>query len=155
MVETVKRWIVQFKPPRIAAILILIAFGVHCFLTPGSGQLYRSMWLGALLSMVGFCIMLWAWWQFKRVEAGVCPLSEDTVLIKYGIYQLSRNPMYLGLTTILLGIALIAGGVAYYIAVIVFFIIVDCAFCEYEESKLAERFGEKYHVYQRRVRRWL
>ena len=99
--------------------------------------------------------MLWAWWQFKKVAAGVCPLSEDTVLIEYGIYQLSRNPMYLGVTLILLGIAFIAGGIAYYIADVVFFIVIDRGFCEYEESKLTEQFGGKYHGYQRRVRRWL
>ena len=155
MVKGMKRWIVQCKPPRIAAILILLAFGRHYLLSSGGGLLYQAAGLGIFLEVLGFCIMLWAWWLFKKASTSLCPLSDDTVLVDYGIYQLTRNPMYLGLTFILLGIALIAGGLAYYIAVIVFFIIVDRAFCDYEEGKLAERFGEKYHVYQRRVRRWL
>ena len=114
MVKGMKRWIVQCKPPRIAAILILLAFGRHYLLSSGGGLLYQAAGLGIFLEVLGFCIMLWAWWLFKKANTSVCPLSDDTVLVDYGIYQLTRNPMYLGLTLILLGIAFIAGGIAYY-----------------------------------------
>jgi protein-S-isoprenylcysteine O-methyltransferase Ste14 len=67
----------------------------------------------------------------------------------------TRNPMYLGMTMMLAGLAVWFGTLPLYCAAAIFFVIVDRAFCPYEEAKSATEFGREYLDYVKRVRRWL
>ena len=72
-----------------------------------------------------------------------------------GPYRLSRNPLYLGLLALYLGLALLAptfwGLVLFPAAVL----LVRWGAIRPEERFLRERFGARYDDYTRRVRRWL
>ena len=77
------------------------------------------------------------------------------MLITDDIYNLTRNPMYLGILLMLLGTAIGSGGLFFYIATLLFFLIIDRVFCPYEEAKLAHAFSDEFRRYRNRVRRWL
>jgi len=77
------------------------------------------------------------------------------VLITDDVFALSRNPMYFGMLMMLLALAVFFGSLPFYFAVSIYFIVLNNAFCPYEEQKLARKFGSAYTTYQTRVRRWL
>ena len=85
----------------------------------------------------------------------ICPTAETTALITDDVYRLTRNPMYLGIVLMLLGIALATGSLPCYLASLAFFLIIDVVFCPYEERKLEQAFGSDYARYVGAVRRWL
>ena len=72
-----------------------------------------------------------------------------------GPFRFTRNPMYLGITIMLLGIAVAVGSPAMLIAPMGFFAIMSLVFIPYEEGRLREFFPKDYLDYTQRVRRWL
>ena len=49
--------------------------------------------------------MMWAWFQFQKAETAVYPTAETATLVTNGAYRICRNPMYLGMLLIVIGIA--------------------------------------------------
>ncbi len=147
--------LLNFRPPRIAMLLVAIASLVHLASPTLATILYAQPYVGVGLGSVGFGIMMWGWWLFREYSVAICPTATTSQLITSRIYRLTRNPMYLGMTMMLLGIALFLGSAPYYVAAVVFFSVINAVFCPYEETKLVKLFGEEYLRYQGKVRRWL
>jgi len=63
--------------------------------------------------------------------------------------------MYLGMTAILLGVAIFHGALITLIFPLIFIALLEILFLSQEEKNLREIFGEDYINYQNRVRRWL
>ena len=99
--------------------------------------------------------MIRAWWLFQQHETAICPTAETTSIIVGDIYKLTRNPMYLGMIMILIGIALLVGSWPYYFVAVLYALILDHVFCRYEERKLLDQFGAEYADYAAGVRRWI
>ena len=72
--------------------------------------------------------MVSGWRQFVRARVAVTPTAETVRLVTDGLYRYTRNPMYLGLTLILIGVAAARGTWPFYAAALAFFMIVDGAF---------------------------
>ena len=68
---------------------------------------------------------------------------------------MSRNPIYLGMTSILVGTALALGSLVPWLVVPVFVVLVGYNVIPVEESMLAEAFGQSYADYRAKVRRWI
>jgi protein-S-isoprenylcysteine O-methyltransferase Ste14 len=94
---------------------------------------------------------------FIRAKTTVNPLRADrsTSLVVTGLYRVSRNPMYLGLVTILLGWGLILGSLSPFLLIVVFERVMVIAQIRPEEAVLAAKFGNEYANYTNRVHRWL
>ncbi len=147
--------ILRFKPPRIALSLLAGAILLHIIAPNTWPSLPSSAPAGGFFAMLGLGIMLRAWWLFRTRDTAICPTAETRVLITDDVYRLTRNPMYLGIVMLLAGVAVAVGSPPYYIAAVTFFVIVDFAFCPFEEAKLHEDFGVAFDRYCYRVRRWL
>jgi protein-S-isoprenylcysteine O-methyltransferase Ste14 len=97
----------------------------------------------------------WSLWLFGRRRTGLLPGQATHALIETGPYRLSRNPLYVGLLALYLGLALLAptfwGLVLFPTAVL----LVSWGAIRPEERFLHELFGAPYDDYTRRVRRWL
>ena len=104
---------------------------------------------------LGFLIMVWAWKIFRQIGTAVHPFEESTHFVEEGPYRFTRNPMYIGITLILLGIAFIAGTPPAFLTPLAFFLTVNGAYVPFEEEKMEARFGEPYRNYRQRIRRWL
>ena len=147
--------ILAFKPPRIAITLLALATLAQ-FAVPTNWPGLPSLPLPAAFFIVlGFGIMIRAWWLFKLHETAICPTATTTAFITGDIYSVTRNPMYLGMIFMLLGIALLAGSWLFYIATSIYALILNTVFCRYEEQKLLHQYGGEYAKYLARVRRWL
>jgi len=146
---------VEFRPPRIAMLLCGLAIAAHLVTPLGSAPLFSSHTMAAGLGLAGFVVMIQAWWQFRTEQIAICPTERSDHLITGGIYRVTRNPMYLGMTMMLVGVAVWLGTVPFYAAAGVFFVIMNFAFCRFEEAKLHAAFGRAYEQYAAQVRRWL
>jgi protein-S-isoprenylcysteine O-methyltransferase Ste14 len=135
--------------------LLTIATVLHVLFSAQSSYHYSSIYLSGALVSAGFTVMMLAWWQFKVREVAICPTASTAHLITDGIYRFTRNPMYLGMVTMLGGVAAFLGTLPFYAVTIVYFFLIDRWFCPYEEEKLVATFGRDYDSYRSNVRRWI
>lgn len=94
---------------------------------------------------------------FFRSRTTINPLkpASASALVTGGIYRFTRNPMYLGLATLLLAWATYLGSLAALAGVPLFVLYMNRFQIAPEERALEARFGAEYIAYRRRVRRWL
>ena len=111
--------------------------------------------LGLVFLAIGITLNVLADQTFKRLETTVKPFEESTALLTGGVFSISRNPMYLGMTLILLGIGNLLGSISPFTVVPVFVALLDQVFIVQEERMLMDTFGEQFRHYQSRVRRWI
>src|SRR5262249_22700966 len=110
---------------------------------------------GIALNALGLWLGAAALARFRRARTGVRPFSDATSLIVDGPYRFTRNPMYLGMLAMLAGGALVLGTATPWLGPPGFFALIDRRFIAREEVFMAERFGDEYRNFCRRVRRWL
>lgn len=98
----------KIPPPAQFAITAAAMFGVSKFVPALKFTLTGSTVLGIGLGIVGLSSAIMGVKQFKKAQTTPNPqeLEKVSSMVTSGIYQYSRNPMYLGLTLILLGWAL-------------------------------------------------
>jgi protein-S-isoprenylcysteine O-methyltransferase Ste14 len=112
-------------------------------------------WIGAALIAAGVALVFWFESALKRVNTSTNPYRPTTALSTSGPYRFTRNPAYVGMVIVYVGIALAADApwalvmLAPAVVVIQLFVIVR------EERYLERLFGEEYLSYKRRVRRWI
>jgi protein-S-isoprenylcysteine O-methyltransferase Ste14 len=97
----------------------------------------------------------WSLWLFAQHETGLLPGQATRAIIQDGPYRLSRNPLYVGLLALYLGLALL---IPSFWALVLFpmsVVLVRWGAIRPEERYLDARFGATYEAYRRRVRRWL
>jgi protein-S-isoprenylcysteine O-methyltransferase Ste14 len=142
--------------PPVYALLTLGAMTLlHCYwpikrILTLPYSLVGGLWIALGLTLIGF-----AMGGFKRAGTPVIPFEPSTALVTTGVYRYTRNPMYLGLTMVLIGSALLFGSVGALLPIPVFVLIVRQRFILGEERFLEEIFGAEYLAYRERVRRWL
>jgi protein-S-isoprenylcysteine O-methyltransferase Ste14 len=112
-------------------------------------------YLGLIPLGVGALMSLTAALSFRRAGTPVVPFTPSTALVTDGWFRLTRNPMYLGLTLILAGVALIDGTLGAFLPLPVFVAILQWRFIRLEEPFLESIFGDEYRRYCARVRRWV
>lgn len=113
--------------------------------------------IGLFILAVGVSFDLWAIALFFKAKTTINPMKPDNSqeLVDGGLYQYTRNPMYLGLLTNLLGFALWLGSVAPLLGLPLFVVLLTTQQIIPEEIILTKKFGQKYLDYKNRVRRWL
>jgi protein-S-isoprenylcysteine O-methyltransferase Ste14 len=90
-----------------------------------------------------------------RAKTTLNPNGIPAHLITSGPFSVSRNPLYLANTLLLVAVGLI-GGMGWFVlmAIVAAFATTKLAI-EREEKVLAEKFGKRYRDYAKRVRRWI
>jgi protein-S-isoprenylcysteine O-methyltransferase Ste14 len=92
---------------------------------------------------------------FSRAGTPAIPFKPTEALVTTGIYGLTRNPMYVGMALLYIGLAL-AFGLLWAFAILPFVIVViDRMVIAREEPYLERLFGQEYLDYKARVRRWI
>jgi protein-S-isoprenylcysteine O-methyltransferase Ste14 len=93
--------------------------------------------------------------RFKGVGTTVRPDRAPSSLVIAGPYKITRNPMYLGLALVYLGIAIADQSTWALVLFPIIVIIIQHLAIEPEEAFLERRFGTDYSNYKASVRRWL
>ena len=142
-------------PPAYLLIAIVVMIILH-FIFPLTMIVFPPWKLLGIIPLVGGVILnIVADNTFQRVNTTVKPFEESTALVTSGIYQVSRNPMYLGFVLILTGIATLLGSLTPFGVIPVFIILMEKNFIRFEEQGLAQKFGPRWVAYRRQVRRWV
>lgn len=150
------------KTFRLPPVAIMVAMGLLMWLCRQQlPQLsfHRPLLVQAALLLViaGIAICLAAFHQFRRAETTVDPMQPQRAsrLIDSGIFQCSRNPMYLGFVLVLLAWALLAQNFAALALVPAFVLYLDRVQIPVEEVALRALFAVEYEMYASKVRRWI
>lgn len=142
-------------PPTYFMLSILIIVIFH-FVLPLLKFIYFPWNLfGLLLTVFGGILNLLADKDFKRFNTTVKPFEYSTTLINKGVFSFTRNPMYLGMVFILLGLSVFLGSISPFFITIAFTLIINFVFIIPEEKMLLEKFNREYIDYKRKVRRWI
>ena len=97
--------IIRFRPPRIALALLCLAGLLHWGVPVSRITVFANAAFGAALAVAGFALMILAWWLFRQAGTAVCPTEKSSRMVTRGPYAWTRNPMYLGMTAMLLGVS--------------------------------------------------
>jgi protein-S-isoprenylcysteine O-methyltransferase Ste14 len=142
--------------PPVRFVLAVIAMIVLARLVPVvQWHVPALRWAGIALIAAGFAIAITAAMRFRRRGTPLEPFSDATTLVVEGPYRYTRNPMYLGLATILVGTGLVLHALTPFFVIPVFVTIITARFIVPEEAMLEARFGDAYAEFRGRVRRWL
>ncbi len=136
-------------------IALLLLTAMHFWLPLGRWIERPWNWGGAVPALLGLWMMAVSARRFQKVETGLIPFDEATVLVTGGFFRYTRNPMYLGMVLLLLGIACMLGTAGSFVAAPLFAWVIRRNFILPEELFMERPFGEEYLAYKRSVRRWL
>lgn len=152
--------LVRFVPPLWFISFVIIALiahyripAAHVFEIPHTTLTTVA---AAIIVIGSWGITLRASNIFALEKTEILPASPaNRVLITRGPYRFSRNPMYLGMVTMLLGLGLYFGTLPMFIAAVAHFLVMNFIFIPFEEEKMARQFGVAYEDYKKNVRKWL
>jgi protein-S-isoprenylcysteine O-methyltransferase Ste14 len=111
--------------------------------------------IGMALIVIAGVLALAAFAQFWRKHTSVMPFKPTTAIIQSGPFRISRNPLYLSLTLLYLGIALVRNTAWPVLLLPLVLLIVHRGVILREERYLEQKFGDEYVSYKSRVRRWI
>lgn len=119
-----------------------------------SAQWYQ--WLGLFLLILGAAVLVRCIVEFAtRGKGTLSPTDPTKKLVISGLYKRSRNPMYLGVVTMLLGWALATMQSQLWWYALAVFIGFNFFIHFVEEPRLRKDFGDEYTEYCKKVRRWI
>ena len=145
------------RPPLLYGGFLLAGLALEWFWPLGAFSALpweRSALLGGALMALGGALVA-AFRRFKAVGTNVPTWLPSTALATDGIYRLTRNPIYLGLTLIYAGIAIAAGSFWSVLLLVPLLAVMRIGVIAREEAYLTRLFGDEYRAYTARVRRWL
>ena len=111
--------------------------------------------VGGLLIAAGISVVLHGFWRFVFEGLGTpSPARPTQHLVVGGAYRYVRNPIYLAVTTVIVGEALLLGRPKLFVYAVGCLIVFSAFVRFYEEPTLRRKFGEEYEDYRRRVPGW-
>lgn len=144
-------------PPLIFVASFLLGVGLQRFVpVPFAAQLETILQgIGAVVLALG--VLLGAVNALMFIVRGTTlnPRRAPSRLFTGGIYRLTRNPMYIGLSLVYAGLALLHAQAWAFLLIVVPMALVDRIYIPFEEQQLTASFGTAYLSYCRRVRRWM
>ncbi len=146
----------KLPPPVWTLIFLVVAAAISFVLgwPKAPGLPFRP--LGIALVVIAFIPPVWAASLFRREGTEINPTSPtNRAVVTRGPYRFTRNPMYLGLITFALGIAIWIGAWPMVLAPIAVFATTNFVHIPFEEAKMRRQFGAAYDGYVARVARWL
>ena len=110
---------------------------------------------GVVLLFAALFFLVRSLGQFLESKNTLITVKAAASLQTTGIYHITRNPMYLGLAIVYLGISCIIGNWWNIILLPLLLLVVQEYIIKHEEKYLERRFGQEYLDYKAKVRRWL
>jgi protein-S-isoprenylcysteine O-methyltransferase Ste14 len=146
---------VAFQPGWLLALVIIVGFLARWIAPLEFLPKTVSTFIGPIVTAASFGLLFWAIYTMYRGDASI-PTNEPTTAIVFrGPFRFSRNPIYLSMLLLQLGVGIWAnslwfvGLTALSVMPLLWWIILP------EERYLERKFGAEYLSYKARVRRWL
>lgn len=143
-------------PPPVIYLAALVIGSVLDYQWPLSPLLGSSRYVvGSIIALAGGLIMPPVLVRFRRSGTTIDVRKPATALITEGPYRFSRNPIYVSLTLLYLGIGTLLNNAWILILVAPVFLVMNLWVVSREERHLEATFGEEFLRYKAAVRRWL
>lgn len=149
---------VWFPPPSlfVAGFLLALALDRWVFSIRLGGTSRPTLVVaGWLLIVAGLSVLLWAMLTFTVARTAILPSRPARTIVATGPFRYSRNPMYVGLSSIYIGLSLLMGMAWPILLLPLVLLSLYALVIRREERYLDDAFGEEYAAYRGRVRRWL
>lgn len=143
---------VVFGIPLLIGIALQLAIPLS--LSPGAFRLVLIP-VGAAFASIGLTFIVLARREFARYGQPTDPGRPTSKVVTTGVFSISRNPLYLGVVGILVGIALALNILWIIVLLVPALIACHSVLIVPEEKYLAAKFGEEYRRYTASVHRWL
>jgi protein-S-isoprenylcysteine O-methyltransferase Ste14 len=147
-----------YIPPPLFYVIIFIAAVLIQKQIPVDSALFQSRAfkvVGIFFMIISLFFLARSLRQFFQSRNTLILVKPATSLQTTGIYEISRNPMYVGMTILYLGLTCIIGNWWNIILFPLLFLIIQEYIIKREEKYLLLEFGEQYNEYKNNVRRWL
>jgi protein-S-isoprenylcysteine O-methyltransferase Ste14 len=144
--------------PPVAWVILLTGAAYGLSLAPELNTLpsFDGRFAAIAALLVAAALLLASTLQFRLAKTEFMPNSPTNAsLVTSGVFALTRNPMYLGMTLICLAAALWLGRWSMLAAPLAFFAVANWVFIPFEEAKMRRQFGDAFDTYAKRVRRWI
>jgi len=145
---------VLILPPLLYAVALAVGFLLQWIaprpITPSNAH----YWLGGFLLAAGVVIAIRGRRAMERVGTNVNPTLPSTALVETGPFRFSRNPLYVALTLIYVGLSLLANALWVLLLILPVMVLMHYGVVRREETYLEAKFGDAYRDYRSRVRRY-
>lgn len=147
----------RMPPPVIALFTALAMYGVAYVYPPAVPMPVIQHALAGAIAACALLLDISALLSFRRHRTTVNPLRPEQarLVIRSGVYSLSRNPMYLGMLLWLFAFGCWLGSTWSFPLIMAFYLLMDYSQIPAEERALRDKFGDDYLHYCLRVNRWL
>lgn len=142
-------------PPLIFVGFLLAGVGLDYLVGGLWGLGGWRFFAGAALCASALFFLVPALSLFRKAGTRAEPWQPTTSIVTTGIYGLTRNPMYVGMALVYVGLALLAGSFAVLLLLPLAMLMMHRGVILREEAYLSGKFGPEYLRYKARVRRWL
>ncbi|MBE9044937.1 isoprenylcysteine carboxylmethyltransferase family protein [Pleurocapsales cyanobacterium LEGE 10410] len=142
-------------PPVWFLLSIISMVGLHLVLPVKQLFFPPVTYLGIIAIAVGIIVLLFCAYLFRQKNTAIEPFQESSYLLREGIFNYSRNPIYLSMIAVLTGLWLYLGSLTPVFVIPVFAWLIQELFIKEEERMLEDKFGEEYREYRATVRRWI
>lgn len=145
---------IGFPPPLIYLGILLLGLaynGLTGHIGPAGAI---SIVTGGVFLLAGAAVILAGAERFRSAGTEVKPWLPATRLVTTGVYRFTRNPMYLGMALIYVGLAFLFDSFAAIVLLPVLIFVIQTQVIAREERYLFGKFGAEYAVYKKRVGRW-
>jgi protein-S-isoprenylcysteine O-methyltransferase Ste14 len=148
---------VRFPPPLVFLGLAAIGFVLDWIVWPLAVPIATTprIAIGAVPSLAGVALIAWSLGLFTRNDQDPRPWMPSPSLILQGPYRHTRNPMYVGMTAIHVGLGIGLGNLWILLFAPLALLVVHIIAVLPEEAYLCDRFGADYERYRSSVRRYV
>lgn len=132
-----------------------LAWGVSYVVPQPGWDSLGLRWLGLLWILIGVLIVLWSASWFRRKSTPIHPGHTPSDLITEGPFRFSRNPIYLAMVIVTIGVVLWLGSALALVIPVALWVVLDRRFAGPEEARLRTTFGPAADAYIERTGRWI
>lgn len=141
-------------PVIIYPVTIIAGLALDRWLRLPLGLPTAARWFSVVVIGVGLAVYVWAIVTMRRADAIMRPDRAASRLVDWGPFALTRNPIYVGGTLALLGVAIALNSAWFAVAMVVAAALTDRLAIRREEAHLELNFGDAWRAYAARTPRW-
>ena len=149
---------VRFPPPLLFVIAMLAGWLLNRqwpLLIAAEGRSMAQLAAGGILVVAALALAFWAISTFRRWKTAVIPRRAATRIVQDGPFAYTRNPMYVGMTTLTIGVSLLFNTWWVLLMLPLVLTVLVLTVVRREEAYLTDAFPDDYRAYCARVRRWI
>ena len=144
---------VKMLPPMMLALFMVGGIALDWLIPMNWGHGWG--WFGLVLVIGALAFAKWAIKTFEAAGTNVPPNMPATAIVTDGPFKYSRNPMYLSMVVLYLGVAMLADAPVMLLLAVALFAVLNNKVIKAEEDYLEAKFGDEYRAYKERTYRWV